>query len=81
MTKKRGDTMEKSKLRNIVIIIFLALVLIISIFLVISKKNDSKETNITVTISAVKKNYLLGESNSESYIITNYNYKKTMKKI
>ena len=72
MAKKRGETMEKSKLRNIVIIIFLALVLIISIFLVISKKNDSKETNITVTISAVKKNYLLGESNNESYIITNY---------
>ena len=72
MAKKRGETMEKSKLRNIVVIVFLALVLIISVSLVISKKNDSKENNITVTISAVKKNYLVGESNNESYIITNY---------
>ena len=45
MAKKRGETMEKSKLRNIVVIVFLALVLIISISLVISKKNDSKENS------------------------------------
>lgn len=70
--KKRGKTMEKSKLRNIVIIVFLTLVLILSVYLITSKKAESKEKNVTVTISTVKKNYLLGESNNESYIITNY---------
>ncbi len=63
--------MNKEKIKNIIIILLCLLVLITTLF-IISKKDENKSNEVTVTIEAVGKKYLLGSSGNKDYLITNY---------
>lgn len=64
--------MNKEKIKNVIIIILLCLFVLVTTLFVISKKDENKSNEVTVTIEAVGKKYLLGSSENKDYLITNY---------
>lgn len=64
--------MKKEKIKNIIIIILLCLLVLITTLFSISKMDENKNSEVTVTVEAVGRNYLLGSSEDKEYLITNY---------
>lgn len=60
--------MKKEKIKNIIIIILLCFLVLVTI----SKKDENKSNEVTVTIEAVGNKYLLGSNKDKDYLITNY---------
>ena len=64
--------MKKEKIKNIIIIILLCLLVLITTLFSIYKMDENKNSEVTVTVEAVVRNYLLGSSEDKEYLITNY---------
>ena len=64
--------MKKEKIKNIIIIILLCLLVLITTLFSIYKMDENKNSEVTVTVEAVGRNYLLGSSEDKEYLITNY---------
>lgn len=64
--------MNKEKIKNIIIIVLICLLVLVTTLFIISKKDENKSNEVTVTVEAVGKKYLLGSSKNKDYLITNY---------
>lgn len=64
--------MNKEKIKNIIIIVLICLLVLVTTLFIISKKAENKSNEVTVTVEAVGKKYLLGSSKNKDYLITNY---------
>lgn len=64
--------MNKEKIKNISIIVLICLLVLVTTLFIISKKDENKSNEVTVTVEAVGKKYLLGSSKNKDYLITNY---------
>lgn len=64
--------MDKEKIKNIIIIVLICLLVLVTTLFIISKKDENKSNEVTVTVEAVGKKYLLGSSKNKDYLITNY---------
>lgn len=64
--------MNKEKIKNIIIIVLICLLVLVTTLFIISKKDENKSNEVTVTVKAVGKKYLLGSSKNKDYLITNY---------
>lgn len=64
--------MNKEKIKNIIIIVLICLLALVTTLFIISKKDENKSNEVTVTVEAVGKKYLLGSSRNKDYLITNY---------
>ena len=54
--------MNKEKIKNIIIIVLICLLVLVTTLFIISKKDENKSNEVTVTVEAVGKKYLLGSS-------------------